>query len=117
MLNALLKKLKDSLLYSINGGRLLFKHEKSIVLELTILPIISAVVSIFFGNFTNFAVLMAINLVVLSVEALNSAIEKTCDLITKEHNELIKYAKDAASFAVFCVILIYTIYSIYIILT
>ncbi len=35
----------------------------------------------------------------LSVELLNTAIEKVCDLVTKEYNENIKVAKDAGSAA------------------
>lgn len=37
---------------------------------------------------------------VMAVELLNSAIEKTCDLVTKEYHPLIKAAKDMASAAI-----------------
>ena len=111
------EKCKGGLLYSLSGGRLLLKNEKSIVLEITILPIISTVVSILFGSISTFLVLSAINLAILAAEALNSAIEKTCDLITTQKNDSIKYAKDAGSFSVFCIILIYAIYSIHTIIT
>lgn len=38
--------------------------------------------------------------IVLSLEAMNSAIERTVDLVTKEYQPLAKAAKDAASAAV-----------------
>ena len=103
------EKCKGCLLYSLSGGRLLLENKKSILLEITILPIISAIISIIFGSVSSFLALIAINLVILAVETLNSVIEKIRDLITKERNQLIKYAKDTGSFAV--------IYSIYTILT
>ena len=43
-------------------------------------------------------------LAVMAVELLNSAVEKTCDLVTKEFHPLIKAAKDMASAAIFLAI-------------
>lgn len=47
------------------------------------------------------ALLLAGALLVPVVELLNSAVEEVCDLITREHNEHIKHAKDMGSAAVF----------------
>ena len=47
------------------------------------------------------AVLLCIGLV-LALELINTAIEKTCDSITKEYAEPIKRAKDCAAGAVLC---------------
>ncbi len=47
-----------------------------------------------------FAILVIMIAVVLSLELLNTAIERACDLITKEYHPLIKAAKDAAAGAV-----------------
>lgn len=47
-----------------------------------------------------FALLVIIIAVVLSLELLNTAVERACDAITKENNPLIKAAKDAAAGAV-----------------
>ena len=47
------------------------------------------------------AVLLCIGLV-LALELVNTAIEKTCDSITKEYAEPIKRAKDCAAGAVLC---------------
>jgi diacylglycerol kinase (ATP) len=44
-------------------------------------------------------------LLLLSTELLNTAIEKICDRITKEHDEDIKNIKDMASAAVFLVLI------------
>ncbi|MEE0061473.1 MAG: diacylglycerol kinase family protein [Acutalibacteraceae bacterium] len=47
-----------------------------------------------------FAILVIIMAVVLSLELLNTAVERACDAITKESHPLIKSAKDAAAGAV-----------------
>lgn len=53
-----------------------------------------------------YTVLVAVlSLVLLAVEALNTAIEKTCDLITLEHHPEIKKIKDLGAAAVFIIVL------------
>ncbi|HHX0207268.1 TPA: diacylglycerol kinase [Staphylococcus aureus] len=49
-----------------------------------------------------FAMIVAIALV-LTVEALNTAIEYVVDLVTVEYHDLAKYAKDIAAFSVLIV--------------
>lgn len=44
--------------------------------------------------------------VILAVELLNTAIEATCDAITKEYNKLIMVAKDCASAATFVIFVV-----------
>jgi diacylglycerol kinase (ATP) len=105
-------KLAKSLCHSWSGIMLLAKNESSVVLELTFLPATSIILPYFFGSFKDFLILISINLAILAVEALNSAIEKVCDLITLERHEKIKYAKDAGSFAVLCILVVYLIYAI-----
>jgi undecaprenol kinase/diacylglycerol kinase (ATP) len=45
-------------------------------------------------------ILVLISTLVLTLEIINSAIEKTCDLISKEKNNQIKIIKDAGAAAV-----------------
>jgi undecaprenol kinase len=45
-------------------------------------------------------ILLSITLVWIT-ELLNTAVEFTCDLVTREQNELVKFAKDTAAAAVF----------------
>ena len=44
--------------------------------------------------------------VILAVELLNTAVEATCDAITKEYNKLIMVAKDCASAATFVIFVV-----------
>ena len=53
-------------------------------------------------HFAIFAILCAL---VLTLEAINTAIEQACDAITKEHNTYIKNAKNCSAAAVFVIAL------------
>lgn len=48
-----------------------------------------------------YAVLIVLIAAVIASELFNTAIEETCDLVTKEQNAHIRFAKDAAAGAVF----------------
>ena len=50
--------------------------------------------------------------VLLSVELLNTGIERACDAITKEYNPLIKAAKDCGSGATFIIFIVMVILNI-----
>ena len=53
-----------------------------------------------------YTVLIAVlSLILLAVEALNTAIEKICDLLTLEHHPEIKKIKDLGAAAVFIILL------------
>lgn len=49
---------------------------------------------------SDWIVLLIMSAIVLSLEMINSAIEKTCDLISKENNPKIKNIKDISAGAV-----------------
>lgn len=51
-------------------------------------------------NITQFVLIVAVIAFVLALELMNTAIERTCDAITTENNQLIKLAKDASAGAV-----------------
>ena len=44
--------------------------------------------------------------ITLAVELINTALENTCDAITKEYNEYIKIAKDCGSAATFVIFIV-----------
>ena len=50
--------------------------------------------------------------IILSVELLNTGIEKACDAITKEYNPYIKIAKDCGSGATFIMFIVALILNI-----
>lgn len=86
--------------YAINGFKEILKNESSFKIEIIIFTITTF--SLPFWSFET-AYLVAILIsqsIVLICECLNSAIERSVDLVTKEYNQLAGAAKDAGSAAV-----------------
>ena len=96
-----IKRFFNSVKNSINGYIYAYTNEQSLTIHaiLTILVLLSG----FYFNISKmqWAILVVVMAMVIVAELLNTAIEATVDLITKEYNELAKVAKDCASAAVF----------------
>jgi len=96
--------IKAATVYSLCGLLWAFKTGTAFKQEVCIflaLPIISSIYSLSGGKIF---FLMGCWLLVLACELLNTAIERVCDLITIEHDELVKVIKDCSSAAVFLTI-------------
>lgn len=99
------------LLYTlVNSGRALrwlLRHEEAFQLEsvlaLTLLPSVYFIAS----SPLQASVMVAVTLLVLMVEALNTAIEVVVDRISTEHHSLSGLAKDLGSLAVTLALLIW----------
>ena len=87
---------------AMNGIQELMQ-EKSVRREL----VLAAFTIIYFCYKPNVytALLAVLSLVLLAVEALNTAIEKTCDLITLDHHPEVKKIKDLGAAAVLIIVL------------
>lgn len=87
--------------YALNGLREVTKNEKSFRLQLLLFISASAVAWYLPIPFTHHAVLFVALFIPLMAEITNSAIERSVDLVTLEHHELAKRAKDAGAALVF----------------
>ena len=87
--------------YALEGILALFKNEMAFRIEFCI--IIPAIILSFFlkVSFLEHLFLVSVLILILIIEALNSAIEACVDLITPTWHEKAKIAKDCASAAVF----------------
>lgn len=95
------KRIISSIRNSWNGLRVAYKNEQSMYIHL-----IATVLLLLFSFFlkistTQWLIIIAIIGLTLVVELLNTAIESTVDLVTKEFHPLAKNAKDIASAAEF----------------
>lgn len=89
--------------YAFDGLTILLKKDHKFALHL--FAMIVAIVFGFIFNITKVEwlfIILAISLV-LTVEALNTAIEYVVDLVTQEYHDFAKYAKDIAAFSVLIV--------------
>jgi diacylglycerol kinase (ATP) len=86
--------------YARSGFWEVLKNETSFKLEIVFFVLLSLTALFLPYPFWAKTVLITVMLVPLIVELLNSAIERTVDMVTSEYHELAKYAKDAAAAAV-----------------
>ncbi|MDX8364192.1 diacylglycerol kinase family protein [Cytobacillus sp. Hm23] len=93
-------KFRNSLLFAINGIRHVASKERNFKIHINI-----AIIVLFLGLFVGLspiewvAIIITIG-IMLSLEMVNTAIERTVDLITNDYHPLAKLAKDISAGAV-----------------
>lgn len=96
-----IKRMLASFRFAIEGLFHVIKKERNMQIHLTIACIVLFLAYYFsISKFEWFIILLCIG-IVFSLEAINTAIERTVDLCTEEFKPLAKQAKDAAAGAVF----------------
>ena len=95
-----INRLFKSFKYAYEGLKYAFKYEQNILVHFlaTILVIIAGI--FFIISMTEWLVLTLIIGLVIATELINTSIEATIDLVTKEVHPLAKVAKDTAAAAV-----------------
>ena len=92
-----LRRFFISFKYSFDGLKYAYLNEQSMLLHL-ISTIIIIVLGIFFKiSLIEWIICITLLTCIMSIELLNTAIEATVDLVTKEKKELAKIAKDTSS--------------------
>lgn len=87
--------------YALNGLMEVTRNEKSFRLQLLFFCVASVVAWVLPIPFTHHAILFVSLFIPILSEIINSAIERSVDLVTFEHHELAKRAKDAGAALVF----------------
>lgn len=94
------KKLLNSFQYAFNGFRLLLKAENNFrfhFLAMLVAVVLGAVLTLTMAEWSVLCIQIAL---VLSAEALNTALEKLCDFVEPERHPTIGAVKDIAAAAV-----------------
>ena len=89
--------LLDNSRYALAGVRDMLCHEKSFRLEIVVIALLQAGLLLADFPFVCLAILRLSLLLPLLAEAVNSAIERTVDLVTAEYDPVAKQAKDLGS--------------------
>ena len=110
------KSIFQTIKNSLNGIKCYAKDGKSILLYL-----FGVVIEIIMGfvyniNGLEWILIICILGFILAIELINTAIEATCDAISKEYSPLIKIAKDCGSGATFIMVIVAIILNIIIFL-
>ena len=102
------KNIYDAFQCSINGLKILFK-ENSARFELLLIIYTCAHIYIFRPESHYTILLIIFPILILSLEALNTAIEFLCNKITEEKCSQIKKIKDLGSASIFLILMAYII--------
>ena len=95
------KRFLNSIKYSVDGLVNAYQNEQSLWLHAMCTIIIVILGFALQISFIQWAIIVIALVIVLAVELLNTAIEATVDLVTKEIHPLAKVAKDCGSAAAF----------------
>ena len=95
------KRFLNSIKYSVDGLVNAYQNEQSLWLNAMCTIIIVILGFALQISFIQWAIIVIALVIVLAVELLNTAIEATVDLVTKEIHPLAKVAKDCGSAAAF----------------
>lgn len=87
--------------YALKGLRDIISHESSFRIEMLIVVILISILYILDLTLVEKLLMFMSLMLLLIAEALNSAIERTVDLVTLEYHEMAGRAKDAGSAVVF----------------
>jgi diacylglycerol kinase (ATP) len=83
--------------YAVSGFFEVLKNETAFKLELIVFSILVLLLILIKIPFLHKIAMISSVFIVIITELLNSSIERTVDLVTKEYHILAKHAKDAAS--------------------
>ena len=110
--NGVFKTIKNSL----NGFKSYAQEGKSIIIYLVGVILETVMGFVYNINGLEWILIICILGIILAVELINTAIENTCDAISKEYNPLIKIAKDCGSAATFTIFTVAVILNVIIFL-
>ena len=103
--NTGLRHLLNATRFSMRGLAAAFQHEAAFRQELALMLVLLPAAFFVGSNTLEVAVLIAVSLLILIVELLNSGLEAIVDRIGPEHDPLSGRAKDLGSAAVFIALL------------
>ena len=91
----------ESVNHAIDGITYTKEHERNFRVELFMMVLVLVAGIYFRVSIAEWLVLLLTIAIVLTLEMVNTAIERCVDLVTKDYHELAKNAKDVAAGAVF----------------
>jgi len=92
-----IRRLTRSFTYALDGVNYALNHDQNLVIHFIAATFVIILSIIFDISAFEQGILGITILLVISAEMINSALEKMVDLITKEHHEEAKIAKDIAA--------------------
>ena len=91
---------KESFNHATDGIEYAINHERNLKIEIFIGILVSIAGFVFKISLLEWLVIVLVISMVICLELVNTSIERTVDLVTKEYKDLAKVAKDVAAGAV-----------------
>lgn len=101
-----MQRLIFATLNSVRAFRLLIRHEAAFRQEIILFVLAIPAGWYLSGGWRGYGLLLASLILLIIVEVLNTAIEATCNALSREFNRDIQIAKDCGSLAVACAIVL-----------
>ena len=93
-------KFKESFNHATDGVEYAINHERNLKIEILMGILVSIAGFLFKISILEWLILVLVISMVICLELVNTSIERTVDLVTKEYKDLAKVAKDVAAGAV-----------------
>ncbi len=94
-------KFSESVGHALDGVHYTINHERNFRIELFFAILVSLASFFLKVSLIEWSILVLVIGMVLSLEMVNTAIERSIDLVTKDYKELARIAKDVSAGAVF----------------
>lgn len=101
-----MKRIVAAFFNSMRGLGRAARTETAVRQELILLAAAIPLAAFLARGYWQFVAMIGVLLLLLSVEILNTAIEKMCDHVTPDWHDAIRYIKDLGSAAVFCMLVL-----------
>jgi diacylglycerol kinase (ATP) len=101
-----MRRIINAFFFSMDGLSRAYRTEAAVRQELILIALALPVAAFLSRSVAEFIILIGVLLIVLSVELLNTALEKLSDHVRPERHEDIKYVKDLGSAAVLAVLIL-----------
>lgn len=95
------KRLLKSFYYATQGLVHVFKHEQNMNIHVIVAALIIISAYLLDLSLTHWLILLLVIAGIFALEIMNTAVERTVDLVTKDYHPMAKLAKDIAAAAVF----------------
>lgn len=100
------KRLINSFIYALDGIVILFREERNARFHLSVSVFVVVMGFLLHISTIEWLIVLILIALVLSMEAINSALENLCDHVTPKWNNVIKKVKDLSAAAVLMVTII-----------
>lgn len=100
--------------FSMAGGRFLLR-QRAAQFQIVMIVVTAGIFALAGAGAADWAVMLALGICSLAVEAVNTALELIVDRVSPEISDFGKHTKDLGSFAVFCALVVFVGHALWVV--